>query len=537
LRITWIGLLVALAVCPSFANVQNKKLIEYGWDCPDTAYVRAHVQEIEKVPIDGIVIKVMNAKPVDPDTMGWTAFSKLRFKPSDYQHAIDDLKATKFTSLTDNFIQIVSSEGVDWFDPEWSTVAYNSACLAKVAKEGGCKGIMFDPEMYGQLRPYSYNKNSGHTLEESRAKARERGREFIRAINKEFPDITLLCLFGPSLPYLETGGDPAGFEGAANILLAAFYDGICEAATSRTTVVDGYEFSYGYRRAAQFVKARKIILEDSQKVSLNTEAFKKHIRAGFGIWADWDSYHLGWHPEDFSKNYFTPNGLRWALNQALEKSDRYVWVYSERLRFWDGATSPQEYLDAMRLAKEGPGPGDKDPMLITTEKRKAADMPGYSDDEAFAELRKTMSEIYDFPKDKWQFAYDDFDEGLKQKWYGKDFDDSTWPNFMIGKYWEEQGDEYYNGIAWYRKTFIAPKIEPGKHVFVAVGGADDYAKVWLNGKCVGEQHLPIGKGASTAFALDVTKIIKPGQSNVLAIRVDDPGALGGLWRSVKLMER
>jgi hypothetical protein len=40
------------------------------------------------IPLDGGVIKVMNAKPVDPDTMGWTAFTKLRFKPGDYQHVI-----------------------------------------------------------------------------------------------------------------------------------------------------------------------------------------------------------------------------------------------------------------------------------------------------------------------------------------------------------------------------------------------------------------------------------------------------------------
>ncbi len=354
------------------ASLPHKKLIDYGMECPDTAFVRQHCQEMEKIPLDGIVIKVMNAKPVDPDTMGWTAFTKLRFKPGDYQHAIDDLKATKFKRFTDNFIQVVSSEGVDWFDPEWPNVAHNVACLAKVAKEGGCKGIMFDPEMYGKFRPYTYSKSYGHTFQEYYDKARERGRELIKAVNAEFPDLAILALFGPSLPYRETGGLSSRLEGAQNGLLMAFYDGICQSATPETILVDGYEFSYGYRKREQFVKARQTILVDSTKISSQPEAFKKHVRAGFGVWADWDSGHLGWHPEDFSRNYWTPAGLRASLNYALENSDGYVWVYTERLLFWSG-NPPREYLDAMRLAKIGPGAGEPNPMRLPPEKLNGAD--------------------------------------------------------------------------------------------------------------------------------------------------------------------
>ncbi|MDO8587514.1 MAG: DUF4838 domain-containing protein [Armatimonadota bacterium] len=165
---------------------------------------------------------------------------------------------------------------------------------------------------------------------------------------------------------------------------------------------------------------------------------------------------------------------------------------------------------------------------------KAAEMPGYSDAETFTEMRKTMTEIFDFPKTGWKFAIDHRNKGISGKWYATGFNDSKWRSIQIAKFWEEQGVDY-NGAAWYRKHFTAPAIEPGKKVFVVVGAADDWAKVWLNDQYLGEQNLPIGVGAGTPFALDVTKVIRPGKANLLAVRVDDPGALGGLWKSIKLM--
>lgn len=348
------------------ARTLHKKFIEYGWDCPDTAFYRENHKEMEKIPFDGVVLRVMKLKEgAPPDTLGWTAFSKLKFQPQDYEHAITDLKAVKSKRFTDNFIQVIGGGQVDWFDPEWPTITHNAACLARVAKQGGCKGIMFDPEQYDKFRMWTYatlpaELKDAHNYKEYQAKARERGREFIRAINKEFPDITILALFGPSLTHLATGA--GRIEDADYSLLAAFYDGICEAATSNTTLIDGFEFAYSYRTPDKFAEGRKAIL-DSEKKSLNPKALRKHIRVGFGIWADCSSLQLGWHPEDFTKNYYTPAGLRASLNYGLETSDCYVWVYSERLRWWDEVPAA-EYVDALRLAKTGPGPGEKNPLSL-----------------------------------------------------------------------------------------------------------------------------------------------------------------------------
>lgn len=510
----------------------GKKLIEYGWDVPDTAFVRAHIAEMEKVPFDGVVIRVF-AKPGSGDQLGWRTFSKQRIKPEEYEHAIADLKATKFKRFTDNFIQVIAYPGdVDWFDPDWSAVAHNAGCLARIAKLSGCRGIMFDPEHYSEHLVWKYKAQpAGRTFEEYAEKIKECGKEFIRAINKEYPNITILTLYGPSLPYLQSR--PGGLEAADYGLLMSFYDGMCEAATSGTIIVDGYESSYGYRKPMLFEDGRKTVLESARAISTEQSAFRKHIRCGFGVWADFNSANIPWNPTDFTKNYWTPEELRASLAYALGSSDGYVWVYSERLKWWDFDV-PKPYVDALALAKTGPGPAPAQSRTFDLPPPRAADQRNYKDEEAFADLRKQMTEIFDFPKDGWRFKRDESGVGRKQGWYRVDFDDSSWRTISIGKFWEEQGEVEYNGRAWYRLKFKAPAVEPGRRIFLAVGAADESAWAWLNGKSVGAHDIgPVGW--EDAFAVEVRGALKPDQENTLAVLVYDREGAGGLWKSVKLM--
>ncbi|MDI6827582.1 MAG: hypothetical protein QME62_03750, partial [Armatimonadota bacterium] len=311
--ITSILFVLYVTACAAYAANSGKKLIEYGWDCPTTTFFRQNIKKMEELPFDGVVIQV--AHPKGGWSLGWRVFSKVRFRPSEYAHAIKDLTAVKPSRLTENFIQVIAMPGeVDWFDPEWSAVAYNAGCLAKVAKLGGCKGIMFDPEMYGEHQIWSYKSRpaearAAHSYAEYVAQVKERGKEFIRSINREFPDITILALLGPALTY-EQSVASGGIENADYSLLAAFYDGICEAATSSTILVDGFEQSYGFIGQEPFERARRIILQNAKSISTSPKAFAEHVRAGFGIWADYASGTLGWHPEDFTKNYFSPAALR-----------------------------------------------------------------------------------------------------------------------------------------------------------------------------------------------------------------------------------
>jgi beta-galactosidase len=95
----------------------------------------------------------------------------------------------------------------------------------------------------------------------------------------------------------------------------------------------------------------------------------------------------------------------------------------------------------------------------------------------------------------------------------------------------------WKGIGWYRKHFTISDNDKGKRIYVDFDGAMANAKVWLNGKYVGE--WPYGY---TAFRLDLTPYIITGKENLIAVRLDTknwdsrwyPGA--GIYRNVWLVK-
>jgi beta-galactosidase len=101
----------------------------------------------------------------------------------------------------------------------------------------------------------------------------------------------------------------------------------------------------------------------------------------------------------------------------------------------------------------------------------------------------------------------------------------------------ETGKLPWKGIGWYRKHFTIPASDAGKKIFIDFDGAMAYAKIWLNGQYVGT--WPYGY---SSFRMDLSPYIKPGQKNVIAVRLDTeswdsrwyPGA--GIYRHVWLVK-
>jgi beta-galactosidase len=95
----------------------------------------------------------------------------------------------------------------------------------------------------------------------------------------------------------------------------------------------------------------------------------------------------------------------------------------------------------------------------------------------------------------------------------------------------------WKGIGWYRKHFTLKESDKDKRIYVDFDGAMANAKVWLNGKYVGE--WPYGY---TSFRLDLTPYVNIGKENLIAVRLDTknwdsrwyPGA--GLYRNVWLVK-
>ena len=100
--------------------------------------------------------------------------------------------------------------------------------------------------------------------------------------------------------------------------------------------------------------------------------------------------------------------------------------------------------------------------------------------------------------------------------------DGTWKKVSLPHAFNE--DEAYSKeiahhtdtVCWYRKHFILPAEAKGQKVFLEFEGARQYAQVFVNGQKVGESENGV-----MAFGFDITRFVKAGRENVVAVRADN----------------
>jgi beta-galactosidase len=91
------------------------------------------------------------------------------------------------------------------------------------------------------------------------------------------------------------------------------------------------------------------------------------------------------------------------------------------------------------------------------------------------------------------------------------------------------------GEGWYRKEFTLPDLGRSGRVEIQFDGVSVVSEVWVNGRHVGE-HVH----GYTAFAYDISRYVRAGAGNTIAVRVTNIGrnsrwyAGSGIYRSVTL---
>lgn len=99
-------------------------------------------------------------------------------------------------------------------------------------------------------------------------------------------------------------------------------------------------------------------------------------------------------------------------------------------------------------------------------------------------------------------------------------DDGVYKDLYVGMNLATPGDLWKKDW-WYRTTFTAP---PGHEVYSLVFRGISYrAEIWLNGKRVAENDQVVGMYNS--FEFDVSKMVHPGEGNVLAVRITPERAI------------
>jgi beta-galactosidase len=119
---------------------------------------------------------------------------------------------------------------------------------------------------------------------------------------------------------------------------------------------------------------------------------------------------------------------------------------------------------------------------------------------------------------EWLFCTDPTDSGTRQQWYGAGASTNDWRKVIVPHTWQVEAPlaDYY-GVSWYRRTFDVPTDWQRLTVRVEFEAIFHTATVWINDRLVGEHR---GKGY-TAFTLDITQLLRWGETNFLVVRVDN----------------
>ena len=244
-------------------------------------------------------------------------------------------------------------------------------------KPGHCKGICWDAEPYSGHNPWRYTDlpdYKKHSFAETYQMVRKRGAQFMRALQDEFPGLTVLALRllsdfqdgSPFSQHLFPVRDPnqatADLAGAWWALHPAFLNGMLDAAAPEVKIVDGNEDAYFYTSALDFYRLAHDLRSEALALVApeNRRKYALQYQVGHAISID---YTQGFWAQalsfpDYLKKQaleLTPEQrLQWFAQNAyyaLKTADEYVWCYSEDMSWWTGKNVPAGIEDALRATR------------------------------------------------------------------------------------------------------------------------------------------------------------------------------------------
>lgn len=121
---------------------------------------------------------------------------------------------------------------------------------------------------------------------------------------------------------------------------------------------------------------------------------------------------------------------------------------------------------------------------------------------------------------EWEFAFDDENVGLQQKWYdGDDLD--VFPLKIAVPFVYESAlsginDQTRHDVVWYRKVFDIDSVQADQRVILHFGAVDYDARVYINGEYVAHHT-----GGETPFSVDVTDELRGEGMQNIVVRVQD----------------
>ena len=329
-------------------------------------FIAQHPDFVDSYPFDGIVmpaplspewVKSLNltklGMPLRPAFLNELLWNTIRIPDEAVAQTVADLNAMRRGSLSDNFLIYGMVDGVRGLktpaltdDADWAIIEHNAKLVARLCRDGNLKGIWLDTEQYGYYRwrtesgtpEFDPEKPQGlhFPLGKDTAEVlRRRGSQWIRAIQAEFPEVTIITTFAWS-PDANSYGPLTG--------VIPFLDGVLEGIEAPAKISHGHEntFYFGQAKGTTHTSATENGFPgdrsryDSVRTEIrgwrsfcdNPEKYDRFVQVGMAAWVEDHPWNVpdGW-----------PIGGKaslWSnLPLALAYTDEYVWVWSEHTKY------------------------------------------------------------------------------------------------------------------------------------------------------------------------------------------------------------
>lgn len=119
---------------------------------------------------------------------------------------------------------------------------------------------------------------------------------------------------------------------------------------------------------------------------------------------------------------------------------------------------------------------------------------------------------------KWDFAFDDQNEGLKKKWYHS-FPVEQQINVPFAFQTELSGinDKSFHDVVWYQRKLAVPEGWSNKEILLHFGAVDYRSWVYINGNLA-----TFHEGGNTPFSVNITHLLNWDSEDTVTVRVEDP---------------
>jgi hypothetical protein len=330
------------SVPPDSAVVPHKLLLEWqGGNSSHPQSIHDQIAYLDTLPFDGA--------GVNSDT-GWHLMDNV---PRSYTTIYNEflplrgLPATHFRHFyAEVFIRInPSDQGPDFYD-DWSTIVANWGNLATALRDVGVEGVFIDNEDYAGNR-WEYPSGvryPSHTLAEYQAQARQRGREIMAAMVAAFPGISVMLFHGPY-----TGCVPIPILNQGNLgpLSGPFEMGMLEARGSSAHFIDGGEI-YANRSVDDFQSSYQFRRYD---IANNTTACSFIPATLRPSWSSTVEVAFSVYNRPTGSLPMTASIFQTTLENALQRTDRIVWQYSEGVDWFTPGGIGADWIAAARAAR------------------------------------------------------------------------------------------------------------------------------------------------------------------------------------------